>query len=94
MHLFGTSEETGLKYGRVLKVLEAHHPTKYVCSADQYNSINFYPIDKTVPGIVNLPKISRRILQYNSEKFSESQRSYITVFEEASLDNGGDDLLP
>ena len=94
VHLLGTSEETGQTYGRVVKVLEAHHPTKYVCRADQYNIINFYPIDRTVPGIVNLPKISRKILQYNSKEFSESQRGYITVFEEASLDGDGDDLLP
>ena len=94
VHLFGTSEETGQKYGRVVKVQEARHPTKYVCRADQYNIINFYPIDRTVPGILNLPKISRKILQYNSEEFSESQRGYITVFEEASLDDDGDDLLP
>ena len=94
VHLLGTSEETGQKYGRVVKVEEARHPTKYVCRADQYNIINFYPIDKTVPGIVNLPKISRKILQYNSEEFRESQRGYITVFEEASLDGDGDDLLP
>ena len=94
VHLLGTSEETGQKYGRVVKVEEARHPTKYVCRADQYNIINFYPIDRTVPGIVNLPKISRKLLQYNSEEFSESQRGYITVFEEASLDGDGDDLLP
>ena len=94
VHLLGTSEETGQKYGRVVKVQEARHPTKYVCRADQYNIINFYPIDRTVPGIVNLPKISRELLQYNSKEFSESQRDYITVFEEASLDGEGDDLLP
>ena len=94
VHLLGTSEETGQKYGRVVKVQEARHPTKYVCRADQYNIINFYPIDRTVPGIVNLPKISRKLLQYNSEEFSESQRGYITVFEEGSLDGEGDDLLP
>ena len=94
VHLLGTSEETGQKYGRVVKVQEARHPIKYVCRADQYNIINFYPINRTVPGIVNLPKISRKILQYNSEEFSESQRAYITVFEEASLDGDGDDLLP
>ena len=93
VHLLGTSEETGQKYGRVVKVEEARHPKKYVCRADQNNIINFYPIDRTVPGIVNLPKISRKILQYNSEEFSESQRGYITVFEETSLDDGND-LLP
>ena len=83
-------EEMGQNYGRVVKVEEARHPTKYVCRADQYNIINFYPIDKTVPGIVNLPKISR-ILQYNFDEFGEFQGGYITVFEEASLD---DDLFP
>ena len=94
VHLLGTSEETGQKYGIVVKVQEARHPTKYVCRADQSNIINFYPIDRTVPGIVNLPKISRKLLQYNSKEFSESQRGYITVFAEASLDGDGDDLLP
>ena len=95
VHLLGTSEETGQKYGKVVKVEEARHPTKLVCRADQYNNIiNFYPIDKTIPGIVNLPEISRKLMQYNSKEFSESQSGYITVFEEASLHGDGDDLLP
>ena len=93
VQMFGTNTETGQKYGRVVYLQEACHPTKYVCRADQSNIINFYPIDRTVPAIVNLPKISKRILQYNPKEFSESQRAkYITVFEETSLDATGDDL--
>ena len=93
VQIFRTNSETGQKYGRVVDLQEACHPTKYVCRADQSNIINFYPLDRTVPAIVNLPKISKRILQYNPEEFSQSQRDkYITVFEETSLDARGDDL--
>ena len=93
VNVFGTNTETGQKYGEVVHLQEACHPTKYVCRADQYNIIIFYPIDKTVPAIVNLPKISKRMLQYNPEEFSQSQRAkYITVFEEESHDATGDDV--
>ena len=92
--ILGKNEMTGQKYGRVTYLKEARHPTKYVCRADQQNIINFYPIDRLVPAIVNLPKISRNILQHKPEEFSESQKNYITIFEESSLNTDDDEILP
>ena len=91
--VLGKHEITGQKYGQVIKLKEGRHTTKYVCTADKQNIINFYPLDKLEPAIVNLPKISRYNLQYKREVFEQSQRSYITVFEESSLNLQGD-VLP
>ena len=85
------------EYGRVVKVIEARHPTKYICRADQYSVINFYPLDKCAPGIVNLPRISQNLLQYNHQIVSASQKDFITVFKEESLPlihQSGDNKLP
>ena len=78
------------KHGKVEKVLDFQHSMKYVCKADERNIITFHPIfDKTLPGIVNLPKLSNAILQHKPKEFSELQNQYICVFEESSLDVGG-----
>ena len=87
----------GQRYGEIINIKEGRHPVKYVCRADRQSIINFYPLDKLDPAIVNLPKISRYTctLQYDKpEVFSESQKSYITVFEESSLSVLDDDILP
>ena len=68
-------------HGKVVCVKEARHPTKYVCRADRYNVIYFYPLDKSVPSIVNLPKISREHLEYHDDVCAD----YITVFRMSSL---------
>ena len=93
--------------GKVVKVIEEQHPTRYVCRADQYGFINFYPLDKTAPIVVNLPKISWKLLRDGNRKGKmeemESGRKvlrkdqssvvqdYITVFREESLSVSYDD---
>ena len=85
-------DDDGQRYGRVTNIIEFQHPVKYVCevSADEKNVIFFNPIDELVPGIVNLPTISRNILRHKPEVFGEVQKVYISVFEESSLDIDGD----
>ena len=83
VHVFGTHPDNiNEEHGRVIFLREARHPTKYVCRADQYSVINFYPLDKSVPAIVNLPKISRKLLRYQDQNM---HINYITVFKESSL---------
>ena len=93
--------------GKVVKVIEEQHPTRYVCRADQYGFINFYPLDKTAPVIVNLPKISWKLLREGNRqgkmeemergrKFSIKEPSsavhdYVTVFRQDSLSVSYDD---
>ena len=84
--------ENEQRFGKVIRVNESCHPTKYVCRADQQNIITFYPIDRLVPAIVNLPKISSQILQYKPDEVNESQKNYITVFEESSIDTDSEEL--
>ena len=92
--VIGTHEETGKRYGKIIYLKEGRHPVKYVCRADRQSIINFYPLDKLEPAIVNLPKISRYTLQYKPDVFGDSQKSYITVFQESSLTLVNDDILP
>ena len=84
--------ENEQKFGKVIGVNESCHPTKYVCRADHQNIITFYPIDRLVPAIVNLPKISSQMLQYKPDEVNESQKNYITVFEESSVDTNSEEL--
>ena len=94
VHVFGTRPDNiNEEHGRVIFLREARHPTKYVCRADQHNIINFYPLDKSVPAIVNLPKISRKLLRYQDH---DMHVDYITVFKESSLKfvHENDDQLP
>ena len=72
--------------GRVVKVIEAQHPTRYVCRADQYDVVNFYPLDKTAPIIANLPGISNKLLRYHPKDDQAPMiHDYITVFREDSI---------
>ena len=81
--------------GRVVKVIEAQHPTRYVCRADQYGLINFYPLDKTAPVIVNLPKISYNLLRYRpKDDQAPMVHDYIAVFKEESLSVSPNDQIP
>lgn len=91
--VFPSDDDTQVKKsGRVIKVIEEQHPTRYVCRADQYGLINFYPLDITAPVIVNLPKISQRLLRYRPKEDQVPMiRDYITVFKEDSLSMSPDD---
>lgn len=93
-------EHAGQRYGKVIYLVEARHSMKYVCTADSQNIINFYPLDKLEPAIVNLPKLSRYILKCEPDSSSTAlsdspSNHYITVFEESSLNvKSSDDVLP
>ena len=81
--------------GKVVKVIEEQHPTRYVCRADQYGFINFYPLDKTAPVIVNLPKISSNLLRYRpKDDQAPMVHDYIAVFKEDSLSISPNDQIP
>ena len=102
-----SKDVTVKRSGKVVKVIEEQHPTRYVCHADQYGFINFYPLDKTAPVIVNLPKISWKLLrdgnrQGNMEEMERERKvsrkdqssvvhDYVTVFREDSLSVSHDD---
>lgn len=87
VHVIGTEaiDDKLQDYGKVVKVKEAQHPTRYVCRGDPYCNINFIPLDKTAPVIVNLPKISTKLLHNHSQVDPATQKDYITIFEESSL---------
>lgn len=95
--VLGKHLTTGKRYGKVVDLIEARHAMKYVCTADSQNIINFYPLDKTEPAIVNLPKLSRYVLQCkrNADDDSPTTSSHITVFKESSLNlRSNSDILP
>ncbi|XP_019856644.1 PREDICTED: uncharacterized protein LOC109585133 [Amphimedon queenslandica] len=91
----GDDEAIVKRSGRVLKVIEEQHPTRYVCRADQYGLINFYPLDKTAPVIVNLPIISYNLLRYRpKDDQAPMVHDYIAVFKEESLSVSPNDQIP
>ena len=65
-------------YGRVLKLKERGSNLQYICRVADYSPIVFFPIDKKNPKLINLPTLSRVLLQ--SEKvISESDFQYNDV---------------
>ena len=76
------------KCGEVVSVLENRHQTKYICTSNPNWNINFYPLDKSVPSIVNLPRFTKGLIEYNRtlhEKIVDENSQYITVFSSSSL---------
>ena len=54
-------------YGKVVKVVKQGEDCKqFICRVDPYNSILFLPVDKKSPKIVNLPPISRGLVELES----------------------------
>ena len=54
-------------YGKVVEVVKQGEDCKqFICRVDPYNSIFFLPVDKKSPKIVNLPPISRGLLELES----------------------------
>ena len=89
----GNKKAVVLRSGRVVKVIKEQHPTRYVCRSDQYGFIKFYPLDKTAPIIVNLPKLSYKLLRYRPKDDQAPMiHDYITVFREDSLFDANDKI--
>ena len=81
------------KFGKVVSVLKPRHQTRFVCRSSLYRSTIFYPLDKSVPGIVNLPKMTNRLIKYHKTQYHRTigDNSFITVFCSSSLHSLEDD---
>lgn len=77
-------------YGRVLKCKERGSSLQYICRVADYSPIVFFPIDKKNPKFINLPTLSRVLLQ-NEKIASESESNFryndVLVFD-PKIDNG------
>ena len=89
VELYDTSRD--VRYGKVVKVLKPYHQKRYVCRMDRHmktKTMFFDPIDKKTPRLVNLPKISRDLMNLRKTDIKEgvvSQRQWVVIFEEDSL---------
>ena len=91
--ILGQIEDT--VYGSVVRPIYRGHPDKFICQADLYNPINFLPLDKLVPIFVNLPQIANKMLRWGGlDTINESQKQYITIFDENSLVISEDNPIP
>ena len=94
------STEEGKCIGKVVGIDQQCHQLKYVCKVDRHSTIHFNPIDKKSPRIVNLPKLSRGLIQnYKKEQIDsvmdkDAQQDYIVVFDEQSLPSEENPQLP
>ena len=92
--------DQGKYIGKVVSIHQQCHQLKYVCKVDRHSAIHFNPIDKKSPRLVNLPKLSRDLIQnYKKEQFDsvmdkQAQQDYIVVFDERSLPTGENLQLP
>ena len=92
--------DEGKYIGKVVSIHQQCHQLKYVCKVDRHSAIHFNPIDKKSPRLVNLPKLSRGLIQnYKKEQIDsvmdkQAQQDYIVVFDERSLPTGENLQLP
>ena len=73
--------------GRIVRVLESTPNRRFVCTVFYRNSIVFCPIDMKNPLIVNLPRLSRAILNvhHKDELSDKLQSTDVVVFKADSL---------
>jgi len=53
----------GKSYGQVLKVVKRGSNLKFICTVCNTNPIVFFPIDEKNPHLINLPRLSKDLLQ-------------------------------
>ena len=85
--LYDSGKDVGV-YGKVVQVQQKCHKERYVCRMDQYNTILFHPIDRKSPTFVNLPKLSRLMMNFSKQDIEagfKSQRDWVVIFDEDSL---------
>ena len=76
--------------GRVCEVVEQGPQRQFVCRVDNYNAIFFSPIDRKSPKLVNLPGLTREMVEKASndliikEELKYKQRA-VTVFDPKSF---------
>ena len=67
--------------GKVASIAKPRHQLRFVCRSLPFSHIRFYPLDKSVPSIVNLiPKI---IISYYEQNVRENR--FIPIFSSSSL---------
>ena len=79
--------DSGKCIGKVVAIDQKCHQLKYVCKVDRNSAIHFNPIDKRYPRLVNLPRLSRDLVQnYKKEQINSGMgQDYIVVFDEETL---------
>ena len=78
------------RFGRVCKILEQGPQRQFVCRVDNHNAIFLYPVDRKNPKLINLPGLSREMLERASnELIIEKELNYkqraVTVFDPKSF---------
>ena len=66
VEITGDSSSKEHFFGKVVNVVEQGEDRQFICRVDQYNSIIFFPVDRKSPKIVNLPPISRGLVELES----------------------------
>ena len=79
--------------GKVCEVIEQGPQRQFVCSVDTYNSIFFCPVNRKSPKLVNLPGLSREVLDRKAfnkfiiKKELEYKQCAVAVFDPQSFTN-------
>ena len=97
VEVFDTAKDVEKRYGKVVGVVEKCHQERYLCRMDRHSTIHFNPTDRKTPRIVNLPKISRNLMNLRKKDIEDgltAQHQWVVIFEEDSLPRGDRDELP
>ena len=81
------------RFGKVCEVTEQGPQRQFVCRVDNHNSIFFCPVDRKSPKLVNLPGLSRDVLEKKAfnkfiiKKELEYKQHAVAVFDPQSFTN-------
>ena len=81
-------------FGKVVNVVDQGEGRQFICRVDRYNSIIFFPVDGKSPKIVNLPPISRGLVELESGVEPQSGKGQkirvheVVCFEPTSVKEG------
>ena len=84
----------GKCYGRALKLRERGGEATFICRVSHHNPVMFYPIDKKNSKFINLPRISRDLLQKRDKDAvkDELKSTDVVVFDHHAIDSDSEEL--
>ena len=84
----------GKCYGRALKLRERGSESTFICRVSHHNPVMFYPIDGKNSKFINLPRISKDLLQKRDKDAvkDELKSTDVVVFDHHAIDSNSEEL--
>lgn len=84
----------GKCYGRALKLRERGSEATFICRVSHHNPVMFYPVDRKNSKFINLPRISKDLLQKRDKDAvkAELKSTDVVVFDHRAINSNSEEL--